>query len=73
MDCRSPPVFPAHTGLTNPQEHSMLGTILLVVLVLMLLGALPTWNHSRSWGYAPSGVFGLLVLVLLILLLTGRI
>lgn len=51
----------------------MLGTILLVVLVLLLIGALPTWGHSRSWGYAPSGVFGLLVLVLLILLLTGRI
>jgi hypothetical protein len=51
----------------------MLGTILLIVLVLMLLGALPTWNHSRNWGYAPSGVFGLLVVVLLILLLTGRI
>ena len=51
----------------------MLGTILLVVLVLMLLGALPTWRHSRSWGYAPSGVFGLLVVILLILLLTGRI
>ena len=51
----------------------MLGTILLVVLVLMLLGALPTWPHSRSWGYAPSGVVGLLVGILLILLLTGRI
>ena len=51
----------------------MLGTILLVVLVLMLLGALPTWPHSRSWGYAPSGAFGLLVVILLILLLTGRI
>lgn len=51
----------------------MLGTILLVVLVLMLLGALPTWPHSRSWGYAPSGTFGLLVVILLILLLTGRI
>jgi hypothetical protein len=56
------------------EEHSMtLGTILLIVLVLMLVGALPTWGHSRSWGYAPSGVMGLLVLVLLILLLTGRI
>jgi hypothetical protein len=50
-----------------------LGTILLIVLVLLLVGALPTWPHSRSWGYAPSGVAGLLVLVLLILLLTGRI
>ena len=50
-----------------------LGTILLIVLVLLLVGALPTWPHSRSWGYAPSGVAGLLVLVLLLLLLTGRI
>jgi hypothetical protein len=50
-----------------------LGTILLIVLVLLLVGALPTWNHSRSWGYAPSGITGLLVVVLLILLLTGRI
>jgi Protein of unknown function (DUF3309) len=51
----------------------MLGTIVLIVLVLLLLGALPTWPYSRSWGYAPTGVFGLLVVVLLILLLTGRI
>ena len=50
-----------------------LGTILLIVLVLMLVGALPTWNHSRSWGYAPSGVVGLLVVVLLLLLLNGTI
>ncbi len=50
-----------------------LGTILLIVLVLMLVGALPTWNHSRNWGYAPSGITGLLVVVLLILLLTGQI
>jgi hypothetical protein len=51
----------------------MLGTIVLVVLVLLLLGALPTWNYSRSWGYAPTGVFGLLVVIALILLLTGRL
>lgn len=51
----------------------MLGTILLVVLVLMLLGSFPTWQHSRSWGYGPSGGFGLVVLVLVVLLLMGRI
>ena len=51
----------------------MLGTIVLIVLVLLLLGALPTWSHSRSWGYAPSGVLGLLVVIALILLLTGRL
>ncbi len=50
-----------------------LGTILLIVLVLLLVGAIPTWPHSRSWGYGPSGVVGLIVVVLLILLLTGRI
>ena len=50
-----------------------LGTILLIVLVLFLVGALPTWPHSRSWGYAPSGVLGLLVVILLIMLLTGNI
>lgn len=51
----------------------MLGTILLVVLILMLLGAIPTWPHSRSWGYAPSGALGLIVIVLLVLLLTGHL
>jgi hypothetical protein len=51
----------------------MLGTILLVVLILMLVGAFPTWGHSRNWGYAPSGGLGLAVFVLLILVLLGRI
>jgi hypothetical protein len=51
----------------------MLGTILLIVLVLMLLGALPTWPHSRTWGYYPSGGLGLLVVILLALILLGRI
>ncbi len=51
----------------------MISTVLLVVLILLLIGALPTWGHSRSWGFYPSGGLGLLVLILLILLLTGRI
>ena len=51
----------------------MLGTILLIVLIFMLLGALPTWPHSRSWGYYPSGGLGLLVAILVVLLLLGRI
>ena len=51
----------------------MLGTILLVLLILFLLGALPTWPHSRSWGYYPSGGLGLVVVILLILVLLGRI
>jgi hypothetical protein len=50
-----------------------LGMILLIVLILMLLGAIPTWPHSRCWGYAPSGVLGLVVVILLVLLLMGRL
>ena len=50
-----------------------MGTIILVILILALVGALPTWGHSRSWGYAPSGGLGLIVLILVILLLMGRI
>ncbi|HCN89003.1 MAG TPA: DUF3309 domain-containing protein [Oxalobacteraceae bacterium] len=50
-----------------------IGLILLIVLVLMLVGALPTWPHSRSWGYGPSGITGLVVLILIILLVTGRL
>ena len=48
-------------------------TILLIVLVLMLVGAVPVWAHSSSWGYGPSGALGLIVLVLLVLALTGRL
>jgi hypothetical protein len=51
----------------------MLGTILLIVLILMLVGAFPAWPHSKSWGYYPSGGLGLLVVVLVALLLLGRI
>jgi hypothetical protein len=51
----------------------MLGTILLVVLILLLLGVLPTWNYSRNWGRLPSGGIGLLVIIVVILLLLGRI
>lgn len=50
-----------------------MGTILIVILVLMLVGALPTWPHSSSWGYGPSGGVGLILLVLVILVLTGRL
>ena len=50
-----------------------LGTILLVVLILMLIGVIPAWPHSRSWGYAPSGALGAVVLILVILLLLGRL
>ena len=50
-----------------------LGTILLVILVLVVLGALPTWPHSRNWGYAPSGGLGFILIILLVLFLLGRI
>ncbi len=50
-----------------------IGTILLIILILVLLGALPTWPHSRSWGYYPSGLLGVVVVVVLILLLMGRL
>jgi len=50
-----------------------LGTVLLIVLVLALLGAFPSWPHSRNWGYGPSGVLGLIVVVLLVLLVAGRL
>ena len=49
------------------------GTILLIVLILFLIGALPTWGHSRSWGYGPSGGLGLVVVIVVVLLLMGRI
>ena len=50
-----------------------LGTILLIVLILFLIGALPTWPHSRSWGYYPSGGLGLILLILVLLMLTNRL
>ena len=58
----------------NLESHIMsLGTILLVVFILMVLGTLPTWPHSRNWGYAPSGGLGLILIILLVLFLLGRI
>ncbi|MHB8165882.1 MAG: DUF3309 family protein [Sulfuricella sp.] len=51
----------------------MLGIILLIIVVLMLIGSFPTWPHSRSWGYGPSGGLGLILIILLVLLLLGRL
>lgn len=51
----------------------MLGTILIIILILMLIGAFPSWPHSRSWGYWPSGGVGLIVVIVVILVLLGRI
>jgi hypothetical protein len=50
-----------------------LGTVLLILLVLLLIGAIPSWPHSRSWGYGPSGMLGVILLIVVILLLLGRI
>jgi len=59
-------------GQSKENEMSI-GTILLIIVVLMLIGAIPSWPHSRSWGYGPSGVFGLVLVILIILLLMGRL
>jgi uncharacterized membrane protein YkgB len=55
------------------EKNMSLGTILLIVLVLLLIGVIPTWSHSRNWGYGPSGGLGLVVIIIVVLLLMGRI
>ena len=60
-------------GMQKRKEDNMLGTILIVILILALVGALPTWPHSRSWGYYPTGGLGLILLIVILLLLLGRI
>jgi hypothetical protein len=66
--------FGPHLSLRCKKKGAqMLGTILIVILVLALLGALPRWSHSRSWGYAPTGGLGFVLLIVIILLLLGRI
>lgn len=50
-----------------------LGTILLIVLILLLVGAIPSWPHSKGWGYGPSGLLGVVVIIIIVLLLTGRL
>jgi len=68
----APPVAFSSIQFEEYEEDSM-GTILIVLLVLLLLGALPTWPYSGSWGYYPSGGLGLVLLIMLILVLTGRV
>jgi hypothetical protein len=58
---------------SGPTKVKNMSTILLIVLILLLVGALPTWNHSARWGYGPSGGLGLVVVILLILVLMGRV
>ncbi len=68
------PVLTANSSwLQESGDKPMLGTVLLVILILLLIGALPNWGHSRNWGYGPSGGLGLVVLIIIILLLMGRI
>jgi asparagine N-glycosylation enzyme membrane subunit Stt3 len=55
------------------EKHMSVGTILLIVLILMLIGVIPTWPHSRNWGYWPSGGLGLVVIIIIVLLLMGRL
>jgi Protein of unknown function (DUF3309) len=61
-----------HPFEATPKEEFM-GTLLLIILILLLLGALPTWPYSSGWGYYPSGGIGLILLILIILLVMGRI
>jgi bacteriorhodopsin len=65
--------FAAHQGRQTDKEWNMIGTVLIVILVLALVGALPTWPHSRQWGYYPTGGLGVILLIVIILLLLGRI
>jgi hypothetical protein len=72
FDAQPVAVAPLQHHLTK--EHNMsLGTILLITLLLMLVGAIPTWGHSRSWGYGPSGGLGLVLVIVLVLILMGKI
>jgi hypothetical protein len=59
--------------MTHEGEVTMLGTILVIVLVLLLIGALPLYPHSRKWGYTPGGILGVLLIVLIVLMVMGRI
>jgi hypothetical protein len=64
----------ASIDVHQPEEKSVtLGTILLIVLVLLLIGAIPRWSHSRSWGYGPSGGLGVVLIIVVALLLMGRL
>jgi hypothetical protein len=63
----------ANSGRADDWGKAMLGTVLLIILILMLLGSVPRWGYSRGWGYGPSGLVGLVLIVVLILALTGRV
>jgi hypothetical protein len=60
-------------GLARSEEHSMLGTILIIILILLLIGALPTWPYSTGWGYYPGGGLGLILIIVILLVVAGRL
>lgn len=70
---RQSTVFACESAALTERKFMSLGTILLVLIVLMLLGAIPSWPHSRSWGYYPSGGLGLVLVIIIVLILLGRI
>jgi hypothetical protein len=65
--------IPRAEGARKPMRAAMLSTILLIVLILLVVGAIPSWPYSRGWGYGPSGILGVILVVVLILALTGRV
>lgn len=67
------PLDTAKSGRDTKESNVGLGTILIIILILALIGALPSWGYSRSWGYFPSGGLGLVLVILLVLVLMGRI
>src|SRR5690348_7103689 len=67
------PALCHHEGVAAKRSSPMLGTILLIVLILLLLGALPNWGYSRSWGYGPSGLLGIIILIIIVLWVLGRL
>jgi hypothetical protein len=69
----NPPFARMISILSFTQRGSLMGTILLIILVLLLLGAVPAWPYSRNWGYGPTGGIGLVLVILLILVLMGRV
>jgi hypothetical protein len=73
MDAGLVTVGPCCSELSREDNAMTLGTVLIILLVLLLIGALPTWNYSRSWGYAPFGGLGVILVILIVLMLMGRI
>jgi hypothetical protein len=72
-DCGIRVPLPARTRQRIKERTMSLGTILLIVIILMLIGVFPVWPHARSWGYGPSGIVGVVLLIVLVLFLMGRL